>query len=64
MIIAELSLIGAGIGSLILEFQVRFEPAYVFAIVLLAVLEGVLLMEIARRIEGRLARWKGVQGVE
>ncbi len=64
MIIAELSLIGAGIGSLILEFQVRFQPAYVFAIVMLAVLEGVLLMEIARRIEGRFARWKGVQGVE
>lgn len=64
MIIAELSLIGAGIGSLILEFQVRFQPAYVFAIVMLAVLEGVLLMEIARRIEGRFARWKGVAGVE
>lgn len=64
MIIAELSLIGAGIGSLILEFQVRFQPAYVFAIVMLAVLEGVLLMEIARRIEVRFARWKGVQGVE
>jgi ABC-type nitrate/sulfonate/bicarbonate transport system permease component len=64
MIIAELSLIGAGIGSLILEFQVRFEPAYVFAIVLLAVLEGVLLMEIARRVEIRFARWRGVQGVE
>lgn len=64
MIIAELSLIGAGIGSLILEFQVRFEPAYVFAIVFLAVLEGVLLMEIARRIESRFARWKGVQVIE
>ncbi|HEX7172604.1 MAG TPA: ABC transporter permease [Candidatus Limnocylindria bacterium] len=64
MIIAELSLIGAGIGSLILEYQVRFQPAYVFGIVLLAVLEGVLLMELARRVEGRFARWKGVEGVE
>lgn len=64
MIIAELSLIGAGIGSLILEYQVRFQPAYVFGIVLLAVLEGVVLMELARRIEGRFARWKGAEGVE
>jgi ABC-type nitrate/sulfonate/bicarbonate transport system permease component len=64
MVIAELSLIGAGIGSLIVDYQVRFEPAYVFAIVLTAVLEGVLLMEIARRIESRFARWKGSQAVE
>lgn len=64
MVIAELSLIGAGIGSLILEYQVRFQPAYVFGIVLLAVLEGVILMEIARRVEARFARWKGAEGVE
>jgi ABC-type nitrate/sulfonate/bicarbonate transport system permease component len=64
MVIAELSIVGAGIGSLLLEYQVRFQPAYVFAIVLLAVLEGVLLMEIARRVEGRFARWKGASTVE
>ena len=64
MIIAELSLIGAGIGSLILEYQVRFQPAYVFGIVLLAVLEGVVLMELARRLELRFARWKGAEGIE
>lgn len=64
MIIAELSLIGAGIGSLILEFQVRFQPAYVLAIVLIAVVEGVILMEIARRVEGWFAKWKGAEGIE
>ena len=64
MVIAELSLIGAGIGSLILEYQVRFQPAYVFGIVLLAVLEGVILMELARRVEVRFARWKGAEGIE
>jgi ABC-type nitrate/sulfonate/bicarbonate transport system permease component len=64
MVIAELSLIGAGIGSLILDYQVRFEPAYVFAIVLTAVVEGVVLIEIARRIESRFARWKGSRGFE
>ena len=64
MVVAELSLIGAGIGSLILDYQVRFQPAYVFAIILVVVLEGVLLMEIARRLEMRLGQWKGSVTVE
>jgi len=64
MIIAELVLIGAGIGSLIIEYEVRIQPAYVFAIVLAVVLQGVLLMEIARRIEQRLAHWRGAGAVE
>lgn len=64
MVVAELSLIGAGIGSLIIDYQVRFQPAYVFAIVLAVVLEGVLLMEIARRVELHFARWRGSQAVE
>jgi ABC-type nitrate/sulfonate/bicarbonate transport system permease component len=59
MVVAELALIGAGVGSLILDYQVRFQPAYVFAIILVVVLEGVLLMEIARRLELRLSQWKG-----
>ena len=37
MVVAELSLIGAGVGSLILDYQVRFQPAYVFAIILVVV---------------------------
>ena len=64
MVVAELSLIGAGIGSLILDYQVRFQPAYVFAIILVVILEGVLLMEIARRLETRLGQWKGSVTVE
>lgn len=64
MVVAELSLIGAGVGSLILDYQVRFQPAYVFAIILVVVLEGVLLMEIARRFEMRFSQWKGSVTVE
>lgn len=64
MVVAELSLIGAGVGSLILDYQVRFQPAYVFAIILVVILEGVLLMEIARRLEMRLGQWKGSVTVE
>jgi ABC-type nitrate/sulfonate/bicarbonate transport system permease component len=64
MVVAELSLIGAGVGSLILDYQVRFQPAYVFAIILVVILEGVLLMEIARRLELRLGQWKGSVTIE
>lgn len=64
MIIAELALVGAGIGSLVIEFQTRFQPAYVFAVVLAVVVEGVLLMEIAQRLESRFASWKGGPAVE
>ena len=48
----------------ILDYQVRFQPAYVFAIILVVILEGVLLMEIARRLETRLGQWKGSVTVE
>jgi ABC-type nitrate/sulfonate/bicarbonate transport system permease component len=64
MVVAELSLIAAGVGSLVLDFQVRFQPAYVFAIILTVVLEGVVLMAIAGRLESRLGQWKGSSVVE
>jgi ABC-type nitrate/sulfonate/bicarbonate transport system permease component len=64
MVVAELSLIGAGVGSLILDYQVTFRPANVFAILFVVVLEGVILMEIARRLEARLGRWRGGVAVE
>jgi ABC-type nitrate/sulfonate/bicarbonate transport system permease component len=57
MVVAELTLVGAGVGSLIIEYQVRYQPGYVFAVVLITILEGVLLLEIARRIERRFSRW-------
>lgn len=59
MIVAELYLVASGIGSMLVVFQVRFEPAYVLAVVLAVVAEGVLLMEITARLEERLTRWRG-----
>lgn len=59
MIVAELTLVGAGVGSLVIEFQARLQPAYVFAVVLALLFEGVLLMEVAQRAERRLSAWRG-----
>lgn len=58
MVVAELALVGAGVGSLIVEFQGRIQIAHVLAVVVAIVLEGVILMEIARRLELRLAPWR------
>ena len=59
MVVAELSLVGAGVGSLIVDYQVRFLPANVFGIVLIIIVEGVILMDIARRVERYYGTWRG-----
>jgi ABC-type nitrate/sulfonate/bicarbonate transport system permease component len=59
MVVAELTLIGSGLGSLIIDYQFRFEPGYVLAIVLVILVEAVVLMELAKRFEQRVSRWKG-----
>jgi ABC-type nitrate/sulfonate/bicarbonate transport system permease component len=58
MVVAELTIVGAGIGSLIMEMQGRFRVAPVLAIALTVVIEGILLMSIAEWIEQRLSRWR------
>lgn len=59
MVVAELTLVGGGIGSLIIEYRVLFQPAFVFALILAILVEGVVLMAAARRIEGWIARGEG-----
>ncbi|WP_428965683.1 ABC transporter permease [Micromonospora fluostatini] len=59
MVVAELALVGAGVGSLIAEFQGRFQVASVMAVTLVVVAEGVLLLSLAAWCERRLSRWKG-----
>lgn len=58
MVVAELALVGAGVGSLIVEFQGRIQIAHVLAVVVAILLEGIILMEVARRLESRLAEWR------
>lgn len=57
MVVAELTIVGAGVGSLIADLQGRFRVAPVLAIAVTIVLEGVLLMTIVESIERRLGRW-------
>lgn len=59
MVIAELTLVGAGIGSLIAEAQGRVRIGDVTAISLAVILEGVLLMGMVGLFEKRLTRWEG-----
>jgi len=57
MVVAELTIVGAGIGSLIADLQGRFRVAPVLAVAVTIVLEGVLLMTTVEWIERRLGRW-------
>jgi ABC-type nitrate/sulfonate/bicarbonate transport system permease component len=54
MVIAELFLVGSGLGSLLSEYNERFDTGSIMAIALTMVLEGIVLMSLGRRIE-RLA---------
>jgi ABC-type nitrate/sulfonate/bicarbonate transport system permease component len=56
MVLAELFLVGAGIGSLLRFHRDRLDAGAVFAIALTMVLEGVILLTLARRFERRVTR--------
>ena len=57
MVIAELFLVTTGIGSVVSYYRGRFDTGAVLAIVLVLVLEGVLVMQLTRRLDKR----RGVQ---
>lgn len=59
MVVAELTLVGAGVGSMIAEMQGRFQVASVTAVTLVVVFEGLLLLSLAAWCERQLSRWKG-----
>jgi NitT/TauT family transport system permease protein len=56
MVLAELFLSGAGIGSLLTFHRNRLDAGAVFAIALTLVLEGVILLALARRFENYVTR--------
>jgi NitT/TauT family transport system permease protein len=58
MVTVELLMIATGIGRLMLFFGDHFQAATLYGVVFVVVAEAVLLMEIAKRIEQRLIRWK------
>jgi ABC-type nitrate/sulfonate/bicarbonate transport system permease component len=56
MVIAELFLVSSGLGSLLSFYMTRFDTGAVLAIALTMVLEGVVVIALARRVEAALAR--------
>ena len=58
MVIAELFLVSSGLGSLLAFYMARFDAGAVLAIALTMVLEGVIVIAFARRLEAmRSRRW-------
>jgi ABC-type nitrate/sulfonate/bicarbonate transport system permease component len=57
MVVAELTIVGAGVGSLILEMQGRFRVAPVLAVAITVVLQGVLLISLVEWLERRMSQW-------
>lgn len=56
MVIAELFLVSAGLGSMLSFYMARFDSGVVLAIALTMVLEGVVVIAVARRVERFLLR--------
>jgi ABC-type nitrate/sulfonate/bicarbonate transport system permease component len=57
MIAAELFVVAAGLGRLLLRYQGDFDSARAYALALVVTAEGVLLAAAGARLERRLAGW-------
>jgi len=58
MVVAELTIVGAGLGSLIVELQGRFRTAEVLAVAVSVVAVGLGLISLLEMAEKRLDRWR------
>lgn len=57
MVIGELLLVSVGIGGLILRYRGLFQGAKLYATVVVVVIEALLLISLAQRLETRLIPW-------
>lgn len=64
MIAVELLLIAVGVGRLILDYQAMFESGFVYATIMFVVLEAVILLNLMKWLERRLAPWAGLATLE
>ncbi len=64
MVIVELLLVSVGVGRLILRYQGDFDSDFVYAVVLIVLVEAVLLMDLVKRLEKRLVPWESEVVVE
>lgn len=58
MIIGELLMFSVGIGQLIQEFSGRLLPSYLYAVVIVVILEALVLIRAADIVEARLLKWR------
>jgi NitT/TauT family transport system permease protein len=59
MVIAEWLLAAVGVGALLLQFRGSFESAALFAVIIIVLAESLVLVQVVRIIERRLASWAG-----
>jgi NitT/TauT family transport system permease protein len=58
MVVVELLLIAVGLGRLILKYQGFFQPEKTYAVIIVIIIEVVIVMSIANRVESRLTAWQ------
>jgi ABC-type nitrate/sulfonate/bicarbonate transport system permease component len=59
MVIAEWLLAAVGVGALLLQFRGSFQADALFAVIIIILIESLLLVQVIRMIERRLAGWAG-----
>jgi len=58
MVVVELLLVAVGLGALILNAMGFFQPARAYAVIIVIIIEVMIVMGIAGRVEKRLVSWK------
>lgn len=58
MVVAELLLVSSGVGKLIVNYETRYKPDFLFATIITLVLLGGIFMAITQRIERRVLWWQ------
>lgn len=57
MVVVELLLVAVGLGKMLLNAMALFEPDRAYAVIIVIIIEVMILMSIAKKIEKRLTGW-------
>ena len=58
MVVIELLLIAVGVGNLIQKYDARLDGAHLYALIIIIVFEALILIQLVRWIERRVAPWR------
>jgi NitT/TauT family transport system permease protein len=58
MVVVELLLVAVGLGALILNSMGYFKPEKAYAVIVVIIIEVVVVMSLAKRVESRLTAWQ------